>query len=100
MLEARKANKVYRIDETMKKNYLNDGFDIYDENGKVIEYTPLKKINYSEHLKIVEELKEKNKMAENVGDLLMNYAKQKGIDLGNATSPTGALAKIMEAEKE
>lgn len=39
-------------------------------------------------------------MAENVGDLLMNYAKQKGIDLGNATSPTGALAKIMEAEKE
>ena len=99
MLEARKENKVYHIDERMKKAYLNDGFDIYDD-GQLVEYTPLKKIKYSDHLKIVEALKAKIKVPDNVTELLTDYAQKKGIDLGNATSPTGALSKIMEAEKE
>lgn len=49
MLEARKENKVYKINEQQKDRYLKDGFDIY-ENDKVIEYTPKKLIKYSEHL--------------------------------------------------
>ena len=37
-MTAEKGNKVYAIDETMKAQYQNDGFDIKDETGKVIAY--------------------------------------------------------------
>lgn len=111
MLEARKENKVYKIDETMKDRYLKEGFDIYDENGQIIEHTPLKKIKYSDHLKKMEELKlEKNKEieelkakqlnSENVLDLLKKYADDKSIDIGSCTSASGILSKIIEIEKE
>ena len=46
-MKARKENKVYDINETSKQTYLDQGFDIYDDNGKVIEYTPLKTIKYN-----------------------------------------------------
>lgn len=105
-MEARKENKVYKINEQQKKTYLQQGFDIYDEDGNVIEHTPLKKIKYSDHLKIVNELKEKIDSAQkdtqitNVFELLKAYASEKGIDIGQVTSATGALTKILEAEKE
>lgn len=99
-MEARKENKVYRIDDQQKNSYLKQGFDIYDEDGNIIEYTPLKKIKYSDHLKIVNELREQAKIPENVFDLLKKYAKNKNIDIGQATSATGALTKILEAEKQ
>lgn len=99
-MEARKENKVYKINDQQKNSYLKQGFDIYDEDGNVIEHTPLKKIKYSDHLKIVNELKEQAKIPENVFDLLKKYAENKNIDIGQATSATGALTKIMEAEKQ
>lgn len=55
---ARKENKEYRINDSMKSAYLNDGYDIYDEDGKVIEYSPKKKITMTEHLEEVAKLKE------------------------------------------
>ena len=54
MLEARKENKVYKIDETLKARYLNEGFDIY-ENGKLIENTPKKLIKLTDHNKAIAE---------------------------------------------
>jgi len=35
-MKARKENKVYDINESSKQTYLDQGFDIYDDNGKVI----------------------------------------------------------------
>lgn len=113
MLEARKENKVYKIDETMKDRYLKEGFDIYDENGQVIEYTPLKKIKYSDHVKeiaakneeinqlkeTIESLQSQKVEAENVTDLLKSYAESKNIDIGSSTSANGILSKILEIEK-
>lgn len=111
MLEARKDNKVYRIIEEQKERYLKEGFDIY-EDGKVIEYTPKKVIKYSDHLKIVSKnekeiiaLKEQlsntqNVVAENVLNLLKQYAKEKNIDIGACTTAKGILDKILEVEKE
>lgn len=58
-LEARKENKVYKIDEASKQRYLMEGFDVYDENG-IVEYSPLKTIRYNDHLKIVNELMKEN----------------------------------------
>ncbi len=32
-MKARKENKVYDINEASKQTYLDQGFDIYDDNG-------------------------------------------------------------------
>lgn len=114
-MEARKENKVYTITEAQKARYLKEGFDIYDEHGNVLEYTPLKTIKYNDHLKKMNELSSKkdeeikalkaeleNKTdvsAENVLELLNKYAEEKGIDVGASTSATGVLNKILETEK-
>lgn len=101
MFEARKENKVYTIDDRQKNAYLKQGFDIY-KNGKIVEHTPLKTIKYSDHLKEIEKLKNQlNAHAhDNVFELLKEYANEKSIDIGQVTSATGALAKILEAEKQ
>lgn len=54
---ARKENKEYTINEHQKALYLKDGYDIYDDNGKIVEYSPKKTITYNEHVKVVAELK-------------------------------------------
>ena len=53
-----KANKEYRVTEENKHIYLNDGYDIMDDNGKIIEYSPKKTIKYSEYQKLEKELAE------------------------------------------
>ncbi len=55
MLKAVKANKEYSISEDMKQRYLDDGYDIYDEKGNIVEYSPKKKIEYSKYAALVEE---------------------------------------------
>ena len=118
-MKARKENKVYDINESSKQTYLDQGFDIYDDNGKVIEYTPLKTIKYNEHLKklalataekdekidllrkeIDELSSHQQPVVDNVMDLLKGYAENKGVDVGASTSPSGILEKILKAEKE
>lgn len=97
MLEARKENKVYKINDAQKARYLNEGFDIY-ENGQIIEHTPKKVIKYSDHVKAMNELKNSFK-TQDVTELLKGYAEGKGIELGSSTSAKGILDKILEAEK-
>lgn len=55
-MKAIKANKEYMVTETNKQYYLNEGYDIIDEKGKIIEYSPKKTIKYSEYDKVVKEL--------------------------------------------
>lgn len=114
MLEARKENKVYQINEQQKDRYLKEGFDIY-EDGKIVEHTPKKVIKYSDHFSKMKavtaekdaeiellktELESKEaETAENVLELLKGYADIKGIDIGSATSESGVLNKILEVEK-
>lgn len=113
MLEARKENKVYMIDETMKDRYLKEGFDIYNEIGEIVEYTPLKKIKYSEHVKEIaakneeinklkeniDSLKNEKVEFENVTELLKSYAISKNIEVGLTNSANKILSKILENEK-
>lgn len=57
-MKAVKDNKIYTIERDFEKSrYLKEGFDIYDDDGKILEYSPLKKIAYSEYAKVVEENK-------------------------------------------
>lgn len=57
-MKAVKANKEYRVTEANKQMYLNDGYDIIDDEGKVIEYSPKKTVKYSEYQKLEKELAE------------------------------------------
>ncbi len=51
-MKAKKENKTYRVTSDLEKQrYLKEGFDIYDDEGKLLEYSPLKKIAYSEYAK-------------------------------------------------
>ena len=55
-MKAKKENKIYQINgEIEKQRYLKDGYDIYDDEGKLLEYSPLKKIAYSDYDKLVKE---------------------------------------------
>ena len=64
-MKAKKDNKIYRINDAQKKRYLADGYDIYDDEGNLLEYSPLKKIEYNKYVKVVQENKElKAKIAE------------------------------------
>lgn len=60
-MKAKKENKVYDIADIQKEAYLKEGYDIYDDNGKVIEYSPKKTITYNEYLKEINSLKKKIK---------------------------------------
>ena len=54
-MKAKKENKVYTIQEREKKRFLEEGYDIYDDDGKVIEHSPKKLIKYSEYEKVLKE---------------------------------------------
>lgn len=54
-MKAKKENKVYTIDEREKKRYLEEGYDIYADDGKILEHSPKKMIKYSEYDKILKE---------------------------------------------
>lgn len=56
-MKAKKENKVYSINTELEaQRYLKDGYDIYDDDGNVREYSPKKKIAFSEYMKAVKEI--------------------------------------------
>ena len=48
-MKAIKDNKVYTVDDTTKGVYLASGFDIYDDNGNVIERSPSSTVSRKEY---------------------------------------------------
>ncbi len=112
-MRAKKENKVYRITtESEKQRYLKEGYDIYDEEGKILEHSPLKKIAYGEYAKAKEEndalRAENQELKENANgedadnaeviDILTAYAREHEIDLGRATTVPGIVKKITDSK--
>lgn len=65
MLKAVKANKVYTINETAKKNYLSQGYDIYDEKGRLVEKSPVSTVSHEAYSRLEAENKKlKSELAE------------------------------------
>ena len=48
-MKAVKGNKVYTIDEKQQKSYADAGFDIKDDDGKVITYGRGKTVPYNDY---------------------------------------------------
>ncbi len=65
-MRAVKGNKQYTINESQKKFYQDGGFDIYDDEGRLISYGRDKKIPYEDYSAVKEEL-ENLKRAGNPG---------------------------------
>ncbi len=57
-MKAIKGNKVYTVDETSKRAYLSQGFDIVDDKGDIIEHSPVATVPYSEYVKLKTENEE------------------------------------------
>lgn len=57
-MKAVKANKQYTISEAEKAGYLAQGYDIIDDNGAVIERSPLATVPYSQYEAAAAELEQ------------------------------------------
>lgn len=107
-MKALKDNKVYTIDETQKKHYVAQGFDIQDDEGNTIAYGQGKTVPYEKYAELETAHMELMAAYEKVAgdglsdmtvDELKAYAETHGIDLGQATSQDGILKKIRAAQK-
>lgn len=75
MLKAVKGNKVYKIEETEKRKFLAQGYDIYGEDGEIVEHSAKSTVPYKQYAALetqnkkleaeLEELKKKNPSNEN-----------------------------------
>lgn len=63
-MKATRGNKVYTIDETQKAMYQAQGYDIIDDEGKLLQYGAGKTVSYEEYKALeekVSKLEEDNK---------------------------------------
>lgn len=117
MFKAKKENKIYNINESQIKEYLDQGYDIY-KDGELYKRSPKTKVTYAEYEKVVKEnemLKEEiEKLKAELGsqkkgsvdefsvmstDELKAYAEEHNINIGNASSQKGIADKIRAALK-
>lgn len=56
-MKAIKENKIYTVDEVSKASYLAQGYDIYDDKGKLIERSPSGTVSRAEYDKLSAENK-------------------------------------------
>lgn len=54
-MKAIKDNRVYTIDETQRKSYASQGFDIIGDDGNVIEHAAGKTVPYAEYAALLSE---------------------------------------------
>lgn len=63
-MKAKKANKVYTVNEDTKEAYLREGYDIYDDDGKLLKKSPVSTVSYAKYEEVekqLEKLKKENK---------------------------------------
>ncbi|WP_302950922.1 hypothetical protein [Holdemania filiformis] len=66
MLRIKRRNRELLIDDRDKATYLNDGYDVIDDRGQIVEpATGGKTISYAEHLAEINALKAQIKPAQN-----------------------------------
>lgn len=107
-MTAEKGNKVYTIDESMKARYLSEGFDVRNDEGKLISFGKGRTVPYEEHLKVLDELNalkaEKKQEPDQFSDMsieeLKAFAETNNINIGNASSQSGIVKKIREILKD
>lgn len=72
-MKAIKDNKIYTVDETSKDTYLAQGFDIYGDNGELIERSPSSTVSRREY----------DELLDKYNKLVLESKKLKGKAKGN-----------------
>ncbi len=99
-MKAKKENKVYEVDKTTKDKYIKAGYDIYNDEGKLIENGKNKTVSYKEYEELKNKLEQATKVPNNAKALKEQCEQletekaelQKQLDLANS--------KIAELEQE
>lgn len=65
-MKATKGNKVYTIDETQKAMYQAQGYDIVDDEGKIVQYGAGKTVSYEEYKALEEKVSKLEKDNKNL----------------------------------
>lgn len=113
-MKAVKGNKEYKINEASRESYRNLGYDIVEDDGKIIAYGKGKTIAYEKHEEVAKELetaKEKNeelakeleslnKELEGAREVLISYAEEHEYDLGKTSTTAGIVKKIKECQEK
>jgi FtsZ-binding cell division protein ZapB len=103
-MKARKENKVYRIStEQEKQRYLRDGYDIYSDEGELIEYSPQRKISlgqYEEVRRENESLKKANEARAEENESLKKANEALAEENESLKKANEALAEENESLKE
>lgn len=55
-MKAIRANKVYTVNESTKKAYLAQGYDITDDSGNIVERSPSSTVSRNEYDKVLAEI--------------------------------------------
>ena len=92
-MKAEKGNREYSIDKSQKKFYQDRGFDIKDDDGRVITYGRGKTVSYGEYEKVVAQNKELEEQAAKLReelDAVMEKPKQTQKEKAEKGSSTDA----------
>lgn len=103
-MKAKKENKVYKIaTEQERQRYLKEGFDIYDDEGHLKEYSPLKKIEYGKYAALEEEngsLRETVRRLEEENGSLRETLSGLAVKAADSDGKTAAAAGKKESTKK
>lgn len=81
-MKAIKDNKIYTVDETSKDAYLAQGFDIYGDNGELIERSSSSTVSRREYDKLLDKC---NKLVSENNKLVSENKKLKDKVKGNVS---------------
>lgn len=99
-MKALKGNREYAVTEESKQHYINEGFDIYDDDGEVIAHGKGKAVLQAEYDRLRAELEETKKTTltdDGLIPILKEFAVLKGIDIGQSSTAKGIYIKIKSA---
>lgn len=56
-MKAQKENKVYTITEVEAQSFVNEGYDVYNDDGTIYAYGKGKTVSFATYMKAKEEIK-------------------------------------------
>lgn len=76
-MTATKGNKVYTIDQSQQEHYVKEGFDILDDNGKLVKQGAGKTVPYEKYQTAADENAALKKQLKTAQEALKKVKEQK-----------------------
>lgn len=76
-MKATKGNKVYTINQSQQEHYVREGFDILDDNGKLVKRGAGKTVSYEKYQTVANENTTLKKQLKTAQEALKKAKEQK-----------------------